>query len=140
MTELVITRGLPASGKTTCARRWVAEDRIGRVRINRDDLRDMIDDGVFVKGVTEARILLARDHLIGEFLADGYSVICDDTNLPDAVVTGLRDLAARGAQFRVIDLTDVPLETCLARNALREGRRKVPDQVIRNMHRDYIAS
>ena len=30
---VVITRGLPASGKTTFARQWVSEDKENRVRV-----------------------------------------------------------------------------------------------------------
>ena len=44
MTALVITRGLPGSGKTTYARAWVAEDREHRARVNRDDIRQMLGD------------------------------------------------------------------------------------------------
>lgn len=41
MAKLIITRDLPASGKTTWARSWVAEDPIHRTRVNRDDIRAM---------------------------------------------------------------------------------------------------
>ena len=41
MITLLLTRGLPASGKTTFARAWVAESPTDRARINRDDLRNV---------------------------------------------------------------------------------------------------
>ena len=40
VTELVITRGLPASGKTTWARGWANQPE--RVRLSRDDLRQQL--------------------------------------------------------------------------------------------------
>jgi tRNA uridine 5-carbamoylmethylation protein Kti12 len=137
---LVIMRGLPGSGKTTYAREWVAEDRARRARVNRDDLRAMLDDSVFVAGVTERRIVTVRDAAILALLAAGVSVISDDTNLADERVADLAGLAGQVlADTEIVDLTGVPLETCLERNASRTGPGCVPEDVIRGMHAQYIA-
>lgn len=139
MTRLIVVRGLPASGKSTRAREWVAADRKHRVRVNRDDLRAMIDDGAFVAGVTEDRITDAEFALIQAFLNDGFDVICDDTNLPERTMDWLRDCAHDyGARLEVIDMRDVPLETCIERNSKRDRKRKVPEERIRDMHARYI--
>lgn len=138
MTMLVITRGLPASGKTTFAREWVAEDREHRVRVNRDDLRLMVDDGEFKHGITEKRILTARNFLVEHFLAAGYDVVVDDTNLPAYTVRDLTSIARRRrAPVQYHDLRQVPLETCLKRNAARAF--PIPEDDIRRMHNTYIA-
>ena len=71
MTNLIITRGLPGCGKTTYARAWVAEDREHRARVNRDDIRAMLEDGQFVKGVTAPRVLAALRHWRGRRPAMG---------------------------------------------------------------------
>jgi predicted kinase len=140
VTILIITRGLPASGKTTHARKWVAGDRAHRARVNRDDLRAMVDDGEFEKGITEPRILAARDAAILGLLGSGLSVICDDTNLPQRAARDLARLAKRaGADFAVYDYTHVPLETCLERNAARTDKPPVPEAAIRDMHARYLA-
>jgi len=39
---IMVTVGLPGSGKSTWAMQWVSEDAANRVRVNRDDLRRMI--------------------------------------------------------------------------------------------------
>jgi predicted kinase len=136
---LTITRGLPASGKSTYARVWVDEDRAHRVRVNRDDLRAMIDDGLHVEGVTEARIVAARDGLILAALDRGLDVVCDDTNLPARVVRDLARLARRaGAGFAVEDFTDVDVDTCIERDAKRTGRAQVGEAVIRGMHTRFL--
>lgn len=140
MTNLLITRGLPGCGKTTYARQWVSADRAHRARVNRDDIRAMLDDGEFVKGITEPRILAARDAAIMSLLGKGVDVISDDTNLPQRTARDLARLAAHaGAELTVIDLTDVPLETCLARNAARTDKMPVPEAAIRDMHARYLA-
>jgi predicted kinase len=140
MPTLIITRGLPASGKSTRARAWVDARRAHRARVNRDDLRTMLDYGVFEKGVTEPRILAARDALILGLLAKGLDVICDDTNLPQRSARDLARLARRaGAGFEVEDFTDVPLETCIERDAARGDKKPVGEAVIRDMHARYLA-
>lgn len=118
--ELVICQGLQASGKTTWAHAWVAEDRKNRARVNRDDLRQMVDNGKYVEGVTEGRILVARDSAITSLLRRGISVVSDDTNLRMKNVRDLAKLAVHGDyDWRVQDFTDVALEVCLARNYQR---------------------
>ncbi|WP_327351634.1 phosphatase domain-containing protein [Streptomyces sp. NBC_01304] len=138
MPTLHFTRGLPASGKTTWARAWTAEDRAGRARVNRDDLRAMLDSGEHVKGVTEKRVMAVRDAAILKLLRQGHDVVCDDTNLPQRVARDLARLADRaGAELEVHDFTDVPLETCLERDAARAA--SVGEDTIRDLHLRYLA-
>lgn len=139
MTKLIVARGLPGSGKTTWTRKWVEEDRANRARVNRDDLRIMVDEGVFVKGVTEPRIMIARNAQISALLDQGIDVVSDDTNLVSRVVRDLAQLAASaGADLEVKDFTDVPLEVCIERDAARSGRSHVGETVIREMHTRYL--
>ena len=42
MKKLILTRGIQGSGKSTWARQWVEEDPENRVRINNDDIRNML--------------------------------------------------------------------------------------------------
>lgn len=120
MVELVATRGLPASGKTTWAVGWVAEDYPHRARVNRDDLRAMLHNSVYLEGSTESRVVAARDAAVRSLLAAGVSVVCDDTNLAWDIVSELAALAAdAGAVFRVQDFTDVPVAECVRRDAAR---------------------
>jgi hypothetical protein len=100
----------------------------------------MLDDSQFEKGVTEPRILAARDAAILGLLRKGLSVICDDTNLPQRTARDLASLARQaGADFSVYDYTHVQLETCLERNAARTDKAPVPEDAIRDMHARYVA-
>lgn len=137
MTTLIATRGLPACGKTTMARAWVDEDPVHRARVNRDDFRSMCHDGAFVKGGTERSIIAARDATIRTLLRKGVDVFCDDTNLPNRSIRDLRKIALlAGAEFEVRDLTDVPVDACLERDAKRGG--KVGPDVIIDLHQRFI--
>jgi predicted kinase len=144
MPTLIITRGLPASGKTTRARAWVAEDPVRRARINRDDIRAMAHDSAFVKQDeenpgTERTIQAARDALVTALLKRDLDVVVDDTNLPTRTARDLRRLALlAGAEIEVWDLTDVPYEECLRRNAAREGRTRVPDERMLDMYQRFV--
>lgn len=131
---LIVTRGLPGSGKTTWARAWVAEDRAHRVRVNRDDLRQMLDESIFVPDVTETRILVVRDGMIRAALAASLSVVADDTNIPPEAIGELSALASDcGAAFKVESFTDVPESVCVTRDAARQPPARVGPDVIRRM-------
>jgi len=142
VTELVITRGLPGSGKSTWAGRWAAAGGLDRAEVNRDALRMMMF-GRTANDLTpdhEPLVTAVQDAAVTALLAAGVSVVCSDTNLPDEVAARFAVLASRaGAAFRVADLRDVPLDLCLARNAARADKPPVPERWIRDMHARYIA-
>ncbi|MEV4131436.1 AAA family ATPase [Dactylosporangium sp. NPDC049742] len=139
MASLTITRGLPASGKTTWARA-----QAGLVRVNRDDLRTMMHGGRVaddaLRGRAEKEVTRAHHAAIDALLLGGADVVCDDTNLRSRVVRELAELAAKhGAAFTVRDFTDVPVDECVRRDALREGPGHVGEEAIRSMHQRYLA-
>lgn len=128
MTELVICRGLPGSGKTSWTRDQLTataeQGRRGRVvRSNRDDYRAMMFDygyrGAPLRPL-EDLVTIAQHTAIRGLLRAGVDVICDDTNLYESIVIGLMVLAeAMEATWRIQDFTHVPVETCIARDRSR---------------------
>jgi predicted kinase len=143
MAKLWITRGLPASGKSTWARKQLATRTLGEiVRLNRDDLRRMALDPSYRQPVyaAERRISAARDAALGALLGSGCDVIVDDTNLRAKFVRELMAVAAKaGAEVEVVDFLDVPLGECVRRDQERDPMERVGWQVIHDMHSRYLA-
>jgi predicted kinase len=134
--RLIITRGLPASGKTTYARGlqpWV-------VRVNRDDLRRMLHGEPLLTDRAERAVTIASFSLVDRLLEAGVDVCVDDTNLRQRLVRDWAGLAARhGATFEVRDFTDVPVDECVRRDATRPKDERVGEAAIRSMYQRYLA-
>lgn len=138
---LIVTRGLPGSGKSTAAAAWVEADPDWRVRINRDDLRDMGHGRRLGRGAQEAIVTGMQGSAAATALSYGTSVIVDDTNLTDGLVRDWAALAEQlDAAFEVWDFRNVPLEVCITRDAQRDGLDCVGEQVIRGMYDKHIAA
>ena len=137
MSKLIFLRGLPGSGKTTYAMELVrnADPLSLFVRVNKDDIRVKL--GMSRKGYKreqEFAVVDHRDHLITEALKMGLNVVSDDTNFGKKHEPRLRQIAKDlGAEFEVKDFTDVPVDVCIARDALRVGDACVGESVIWGM-------
>lgn len=136
MPTLTMTKGLPASGKTTWAKLEVAKSKGKVKRINKDDLREMIDDGIWSKE-NEKHILKVRDKLVVHYMSNGYDVIVDDTNLAPKHQATLQELAEGfQANFEVKSFLEVPLLECIKRDLKRE--KPVGERAIRSMYNAFI--
>lgn len=136
MSRLIITRGLPASGKTSFARRL----QPSVVRVNRDDLRRMLHGVRLFTQWAEGQVTIVQRAQVEALLRARVDVIVDDTNLRSRTVRDWAELAARfGASFEVHDFTDVPLEECLRRDAGRPTEDRVGEDAIRRLHERYLA-
>ncbi|MEW2381792.1 AAA family ATPase [Micromonospora sp. NPDC047707] len=135
MARLIATRGLPASGKTTFARKL----QPSVVRVNRDDLRRMLHGERLFTQRAEWQVTLVQRAQVEALLRSGADVCVDDTNLRSRTLRDWADLAARyGAEFEVHDFTDVPLEECLRRDATRPEADRVGEAAIRRLHERYL--
>jgi predicted kinase len=137
---LVVVRGLPGSGKSTMTIEYVAAAPQRRARVNRDAMRAMFHGRRLGKRWQEDQVATAEQAMVGALLQGGTSVVIDSTNLRDEHVEYWGCLAlAVGCRFEVWDLRDVPLGTCIKRDAMREGPARVGEDVIREMHAEYLA-
>lgn len=136
MPRLIITRGLPASGKTTFARKL----QPGVVRVNRDDLRRMLHGDRLYTTWAEGQVTAVQRAQVEALLRARADVCVDDTNLSSRLVREWAEMAARfGATFEVHDFTDVPVDECVRRDADRPEPERVGEEAIRRMHERYLA-
>lgn len=125
MKRIIILKGIPASGKSTFAKKLVSENPGMYKRINRDSLRTMLDANHFSKG-NEKFILRTRDFLIKEALLDGKHVIVDDTNISDKNFNRINEIAKEytsetGHHVKVeVKLMEIDVEEAIKRDAARE--------------------
>lgn len=135
MSTLIVTRGLPAAGKSMWARQWVAEAPGSRVRVNRDDLRAMLFGTPDYSWVQEGATTDASRALVRTLLTGHWDVVADDTNLrPRYVREWARFAAANGAEFQVVEFP-LSVDESIARDAARD--RPVGEAVIRRMAEKY---
>ena len=133
MTKIIMCKGLPASGKSTWAREMTKK---GYKRVNRDDLRSMIDDGKWSKK-NEVFIIGCRNEIISNAIAGGYSIIVDDTNLSPSNEADLRAMAEMlDVKFEIKDFTDVSVDECIERD--RKRATSVGKQVIMRMYNQFL--
>lgn len=138
--RLTATVGLPGSGKSDWTRRQVEAAPAGEIaRLNRDSLRQMLHFGHYAGASTETVVTaIERLAVSAAFQAGVRWVIVDDTNLRPELLCGWYGLAQPWrAAFSVRSFLDVPLQTCIDRDAARTGATHVGADNIRAMHDAY---
>jgi predicted kinase len=139
---LVLTRGLPGSGKSSLAMEWVEQAPRRRVRVNRDDLRAELfnAEGLLLRP-QEDRVTAVQVERTLAALSVGRSVVLDDTNLNARRNSEWRDrVAPLGVDVVVIDVRTAVNE-CIRRDRLRgaNGGRTVGASVIELLAQVHLA-
>ena len=129
MSELHILVGVPGCGKST----WAAAQK-DKVVVSRDEIRFSLlnaDDRYFDK---EKEVFNTYTATIKKELELGHSVIADATHLDSKSRAKLINAIGIIPDVELVfDVFNTPLQTCIMRNSLRAGIRKVPTKVIVDM-------
>ena len=141
MKTILILKGLPASGKTTFAKKLLDDEPGKWKRLNKDELRMMLTNNHHTQA-NEKFVERVRDLMLVEALKDGKHVIIDDTNLADRPVARIENVVQ---QYRLETGDEVRIEyremiatidECIDRDRNRE--KKVGDAVIERMYRQHV--
>lgn len=128
--KIILTKGLPASGKSTFSKKVVEESGGRMIRVNKDEIRSMLGGEL-----KESLVVNIRDSVIRNALDKGFDVIVDDTNLNPIHEISIREKFGHVADVEIVYF-DVPLEVCLHRNALRAN--PVPENFIHSQYKKYV--
>lgn len=130
---IYVMQGPPAGGKSTKAREIYNEDKLHRVIVNRDSIRDSRGD--YWVPEQESYISKLEEHAVRAAIESGLSPIIDATNLNPKTMQKWVDLAL---EYKV-DLTTiecvVPYQEALTRDSNRE--RPVGKKVLRDFYKRY---
>lgn len=140
MKKIIITKGLPASGKSTWADEYI-KDNPNFVKIEKDQIRkngELFHNGAYKhKRGDESIVIKERDRLVREALAEGKSVISSDTNLAKKHVAQLSNIARQNdAEIEIVSFLDVPLKELINRDKKRDNG--VGEQTIRRMFHTQV--
>lgn len=147
--KLFLYRGIQGSGKTTAAKAWVAEDPEHRIRINNDDIRNML--GPYWVPSREDLVGQTKRGIAHFAMRGNYDIVVDNMNLnpkeikywEDIVNNYNNSLKSEGVKPDIvwceyeIEFRDffIPLEECIRRDAMRPN--PIGEKVIRETWRRY---
>lgn len=117
-----ITIGIPASGKSTWAREWVAKTP-NTVEVNLDACRKLVSGDESNQACTP-RAVVEHKKQVDQAIEAGMNLVISDTNLNPTFRLELIKKLINAGYTPVYQIFDVPLETCLERNNNRD--RQVP--------------
>lgn len=131
MSDLIIMCGLPASGKSSCAKAVK-----NSIIISTDDIREEINGNANIQDnaalVFETAFNRIKDNLIEEKY---QNVVFDATNINYKKRTDIINRFKKYADNIICNFVYADYEECLERNSKRE--RKVPEEVIKRMYYNF---
>lgn len=136
MKKLILTRGLPASGKSTWAKAWVKEDPKNRIRINNDDIIEELNLGPGFNN--DNYNILKRERIIRlkNALTKGLDIVLDNMNLSKNSNEEAREFAEKfGYTIEYKDFLNVSLEDLIIRDSKRKN--PVTEKVIRHLYKQF---
>lgn len=136
MQKLILTRGIPGSGKSTWAKQYI-EGHTNCVRVNRDSLRWMVYNAPYTADKRLEKLVRHMEQkAVSEALQAGYDVVLDNTHCALSAITKIiYDIENQFDGDVQIIVVDFPISTteAIRRDRLRDY--PVGNGVIESMHK-----
>jgi predicted kinase len=134
----IMFKGLPGCGKSTVAREVLeASPNTTRI-IERDTIREEMGILGTWSPQKENEVTVIQETRLRVNMESGLDTISSDTNLNPKCEALYRRLCEEyGYILHIIDMTNVPIETCIEQDAMRTGPKCVGEKVIRDMAKRY---
>ena len=138
MRILLLTRGLPGSGKST----WIRENGLEPYTISTDRLRLLFAAPIItpegkmdISQKVNTIVFKCLDEMLETRFRRGDFTVIDACHVKTSDLTRYRD-AAKELRYRVImvDFSDVPKEECIRRNMQREDMFRLEERHIERMY------
>ena len=141
MSKLIIMRGLPGSGKSTWAKAWVNEDPINRVRLNWDDMRNMMGPYWIPERENTGILKELREKFLKHMMERNWDIVCDNRNLNPKEIEFYENIVKEfnedGHPY-TIEFKDffIPVEECIRRDAMRAN--PIGEKTIKSLFHKYM--
>jgi predicted kinase len=148
MSKIILCRGIQGSGKTTWAKDWVKEFPVNRIRINNDDIRNML--GPYWIPSRENIVSFIKHKTAVAAMAHGYDIVVDNMNLNLKEVKFWKDIIdnhnkdTEGIspdwikyeyEIEFKDFFNISLQDCIERDSKRPN--PIGEEVIRKTYEKY---
>ena len=138
---ILILQGIPASGKTYFAKKWVNEDPEHRIRFNNDDIRHML--GKYWVPSREKIVERLKVGFFSNAMFSGYDIVVDNMNLnlreleyiENLVLEWNKDHDISKYKTEYKQFFNVSLKTCIERDSKRDN--KIGADVITGIYKRY---
>ena len=133
MSKVIFCRGIQGSGKSTWAKEWVNKDPIHRIRINWDDIRNMM--GPYWVPEREHVVIDCSVDILRYALGNDYDVVIDNMNLSKKSTEIFHEVCRDMEVSSLYKDFKTPLEVCIERDSKRKN--PIGESVIRNTYNKY---
>ena len=140
--KIILTRGVPASGKSTWAKKVISENDWNRgeqwIRVNNDDIRNMF--GVYWVPDREKLVESTRKNIIQKAVENRVNIIVDNMNFSEKYKTEVEQILEETEMFDEyeIEYKDffIPLAEAIERDSLRSN--PIGASVIKSIYKQNI--
>lgn len=137
MSKLILCQGIQGSGKSTWAKAIAKENPEHMVRLNYDDLRNMM--GEYWVPSREGMLKAMEEAFLTKAAQKGYDIIIDNMNLNPKTIAYYEEWATQNNYEVQKVLFDTSVDECIRRDHLREN--PIGEVIIKrtwNTYRNYI--